>query len=199
MLVFPVCPPTKPRKRHNRTRFTIAAIPPRRYPQAWGICIAVCIAICLWREPCRKPREGTKTHRSRRASRRRWSRISGSCAPSAWAARSSCRRCCAPWLKSCPTTPARSAGPTTVALVCNRCEECPGEPANPPHPAAGLALAEGLPGWPARLPDCQRGAHCLRLFVGHDARPAINPASSRRACCLSRCTHPPRSRCRRWR
>jgi DNA-binding CsgD family transcriptional regulator len=35
-----------------------------------------------------------------------------------------------------------------------------------------MALAEGLPGWPTRLPACQRDAHCLRLFAGHGARPS---------------------------
>jgi len=29
-----------------------------------------------------------------------------------------------------------------------------------------------LPGWPTRLPACQRDAHCLRLFAGHGARPS---------------------------
>jgi hypothetical protein len=42
----------------------------------------------------------------------------------------------------------------------NRCEECPGEPANPPHPAADMVLADGLPGWPARLPACQPATAC---------------------------------------
>jgi DNA-binding CsgD family transcriptional regulator len=57
-------------------------------------------------------------------------------------------------------------------MVSNRCEECPGEPANPSPPPADMAHAECLPGWPARLPACQRGVHCLRLFVGHNAWPA---------------------------